>query len=88
MTKYKASFKLDSDYMFVSETFFWSILTDIFSVVMLGLLFWFNYTFINGNNILDLLIVILFVMKVTGYIKNNVRSFESKDDLINYLNNK
>lgn len=60
----------------VRETTFGSIISDMFSFGIIVASFWFNYTFIGGNDALDALLFITFFTMSFSHIKNYKRFFE------------
>lgn len=61
------------------ETYSQSLLSDLSTLSLTGILFWFNYNFIGGNNFVDCLI--LFIVCIT-----TLHIFKGKADV--YIDNK
>ena len=76
-------------YMYIKETTKESIYSDVFTLWTLLMSFWLNYTFIWGNNFLDLLIFLWFFAHIWNVAKK-IRKFQTMDELIEFLqsNNK
>ena len=62
-----------------------SILTDMFTFGFLAITFWFNYTFIGGNNFIDVLLISLFFIFIVPMSKPN--KFYNKEDAIDFIKN-
>lgn len=68
--------------VFVRETTFESYLADFFTFASIVGSFWFNYTYIGGNDALDILLFICFFLFALGRAKDLVRlrnDLEDKD---------
>lgn len=59
------------------ENVFSSIVSDLFSFGTIVAAFWFNYTFIDGNNVLDALLFIVFFLFAIGRASNIRRYIET-----------
>lgn len=66
-----------------------SMLADTFTFGTIVACFWFNYHFINGNDVLDVLLFIVWlgfsvskatnVKRLVEYAKQDLKTFESED---------
>lgn len=66
--------------IYIKENTVGSILADTFTFGSIVASFWFNYKFIDGNNILDILLFICFFLFAVGKAGNikNVAEIEKK----------
>lgn len=78
--------KPKQEIIYFRESFISSIISDTFSFGCLLFTFWFNKTFIDGNNFLDTIILIVFFIALMGKTNNKAKRFHSKAKLLEYLN--
>lgn len=71
--------------IFYKESAIQSFLSDLFSFSFLIVTFWFNYKFIDGNNILDFLLLIIFIALLSARSSVLSKRFTSKKDLLEYI---
>ena len=71
--------------IYFRESFVQSILSDTGSFLFIIGTFWFNQNYINGNNFVDFILLILFISMVVSKFKSEAKYFNTKKDLIDYL---
>ncbi len=62
-----------------------SFVTDTYTFGCIALAFWFNYTFVDGNNFFDVLLFICFFTGVFNHAKKRLKEFSSMAELKAYL---
>lgn len=71
-------------YVYLRENTLQSIVQDLSTLGITVLAFWLNYTFIGGNDALDLLLFVLFFVMACGraaaFSNNTKAKIESTDD--------
>jgi hypothetical protein len=72
--------------LFFRESLIQSIASDLFSYGMLFTMFWLNYTFIGGNNFVDLLLLLIFIIMSFARGNSKAQRFTSKEDLKEFVN--
>lgn len=72
--------KKDERVVFIKEHTLWSVLSDVVTFGVIVASFWFNYRFIDGNNILDTLLFICFFFQATGNFKHYKRFYEEAQE--------
>lgn len=72
-------------YIIIKDGLVRSIIADIFSYGVLLSSFWINERFINGNNVLDILLVVMFFIFVVGQVNARSDKFNTPEDAIEYL---
>lgn len=75
-----------TEYIYHFENTLGSIVSDLFTFGFIALTFWFNKEFINGNDLVDVILLVMFVLFLTS--KSKTRRFKNKQELIEYLNKK
>jgi hypothetical protein len=74
-----------TNYVLLNEGIVSSAISDIVTIGTLVGAFWFNYQFVDGNNLLDILIIILWFLFLLQHTNGRSRRFNSKQKLIDYL---
>lgn len=62
-----------------------SVISDLATTVMFAVLFWFNYTFIGGNNLIDFFCLLVILGKGLGYLKSKSSVITNKQDAQKYI---
>lgn len=73
----------NNEILVLKETMIESIIADTYGYFMVGLLFWFNYNFIGGSYVVNVIILIMIAIKF-GKIFKSYKTY-SVDEVIHIL---
>lgn len=73
------------EYVYLKESFFQSVMSDIFSFGLLLFGFWFNYAYCGASKFVNIVILIFFFIGVTSRFNTKTKRFYSAKELIKYL---
>lgn len=71
--------------VFFRESLWQSICADLFSYGMLGGMFWINYSFIGGNNFVDFVLLLIFIIMAFARGNSKAKRFSSKKEFKKYV---
>jgi len=62
-----------------------SFMADLFTVLLFAVLFWFNYTFIGGNDLIDTFCLLVIIAKSLVYVSGRRHVMTNKQDAQKYI---
>jgi hypothetical protein len=77
--------KKEQTIIYFRESLFQSICSDSLSYGFLFATYWLNYTFIEGNNFVDFILLIIFILFTVAKATGKAKKFTSKEKFKKYI---